>query len=82
MLDDLEAEKVAKVNAAVREAEERQLALARMFSHAVRRSRPIWDKMLPHILAATTEQFVAIAAHVNESFVCAGSFPAYIVADV
>ena len=82
MLDDLEAEKLAKVNSAVREAEERQLALARIFSHAARRSRLVWDRMLTHILTATTEQYDAIAAHVNGSFVCAGSFPACIVADV
>ena len=64
----------------LRRIEEKKLALAEKFRPAVEESNIIWPILVPLVTAATSGTFAAIARHIKDDFICAGSYPAYVVA--
>ena len=80
----LEAEKTrkqAELEAAVRIREEKEQAIAATFTPALDRSKRIWPDLEPLIINATSKYFSAIAQHIKSNFICAGSFPAFVISN-
>ena len=72
----LETEKVA----ALKKIEEKKLELKEKFTPATEKSREIWQILELYANETTSSCFGAIAAHLGSHFICAGSFPAFVVA--
>ena len=74
-------ERAAKMEAA-RLADEIALRKAERFAPAVNRANVLWPVLPPLITIATSTTFNLIASHIKKDFICAGSFPAAILASV
>lgn len=74
-------ERAAKMEVA-RLADEIALRKVERFAPAVNRANVLWPDLLPLITTATSTTFNLIASHIKKDFICAGSFPAAILASV
>lgn len=63
-----------------RQIEEDKLVLAAKFSSALEESQRIWPILKPSVCYASASCFNAIANHLQNDFICAGSYPAYVIA--
>ena len=81
-LESLKAEKEAEEQKKAKIASDKVKSLSALFAHAQKLSEVIWSEMLSLAREATEAKFCAIATHVGSSFICAGSFPASVVADI
>ena len=70
----------AERQAAMKLIEEKEIALAERFAPAVKRSETVWACISSLVKEATKPHFNSIASYINGSFICAGSFPAAILA--
>ena len=80
----LEAEKTrkqAELEAAARIREEKKQAIAAKFMPALESSKRIWPNLEPLITIASSTSFSAIAQHIQSNFICAGSFPAFVISN-
>ena len=79
----MEAEKAraeALKEAELRQIEEDKLVLAAKFSSALEESKRMWPILKPSVFYASSCCFNAIAHHLQNDFICAGSYPAYVIA--
>ena len=72
----LEAEKIATA----RLRAEREQALQDRFQNAVEIARNVQTNLEPLVVSASSPCFSAIAAHIQADFICAGSYPAFLIA--
>ena len=70
----------AKRDEAARELEEKRLIREAKFATAVENSKRIWVLLEPLVIEKSTPHFNDIAARVKGDFICAGSYPAYLLA--
>ena len=82
IVQEREAREEAQRKAAKKLAEEIQRAKCEKLAPAVKRSHELWPKLQPPFYSATERYFNIIAEEVDNNFICAGSFPAAILASV
>ena len=59
---------------------EKALEIAKQLSPAIERSKFFWPNIQPIVEVATMPIFSIIASHIKEAFICAGSYPAAMLA--
>ena len=80
----IEAEKQKKIKeqeAALKLIEEEKQALALKFQPSYEASKRIWESLKTRVIQYAGRYFSAIAEHLKANFICAGSFPAFVVAN-
>ena len=70
----------AKRDEAARELEEKRVIRQAKFATTVENSKRIWVLLEPLVIEKSTPHFNGIAERVKGDFICAGSYPAYLVA--
>ena len=78
----MEAEKAkaeALKEAELRQIEEEKLVLAAKFSSTKEESERMWPILKPSVVYASSCYFIAVANHLQNDFICAGSYPAYVI---
>ena len=79
-IEEREAKEEADRESERRLAREKVLKIARLLSPATQRSKSVWPKLHPLVEEATMPTFQIIASHIKENFICAGSYPAAMLA--
>ena len=67
---------------AVKYAEEKASQLAKRFAPSIERSKLVQAEICPLVNGLAIPKFNIIASHINKDFICAGSFPAALLASV
>ena len=80
----MEAEK-AKADALLeserRLVQEKKLAIAAKFCSAQEASKSVWPILEARVIQASSSCLTAISEHLKSDFICAGSYPAFIIAN-
>ena len=81
-VEEAELEEEAKRIAAIQLSQEKSAAIAKKLSPAVDKSLSVWPILSPFVKEQTKTTFDIIASHVGADYICAGSYPAAMLAGV
>ena len=84
MIKEREAKEDQEREIELRQARDRELAIAEQLSPAVERSKTVWPLIEPLVkeVTKTIPNFEIIASYIKDDFICAGSYPAAKLASV